>query len=292
MKTAYGCSDGGAALYALLDSQQFLMADLFVFVLADGSVLRYTDADGDLPFLGNVFSSAGPLLKRGTLRSVIGVEVDTLEVNFLVNSTVQINGMPIAQFARIGGFDGARMALWRSFMPVGAWGDTSAGVLVQFVGRVAEAEPARSGVTLNINSDLELLNIMLPRNVYQAGCIHSLYDAGCALVKASFAVASAVASGSTKMVLNCGLAQAAGYFDLGDVIFTGGANNGLSRSIKSYVPGVITLAYPLPNTPAVSDGFNAYPGCDGLQATCSSAKFNNLANFRGFPFIPVAETSY
>ncbi len=45
------------------------------------------------------------------------------------------------------------------------------------------------------------------------------------------------------------------------------------------------LAYPRVNAPATGDAFTVYQGCDHTMATCK-AKFNNLANFRGFPFVP------
>jgi uncharacterized phage protein (TIGR02218 family) len=208
-----------------------------------------------------------------------------------MNSGVLINGIPLVKFAAIGGFDGARAALWRTFMPVSSWGDVSAGYLIQFSGRTAELEPTRTGVKMNVNSDLELLNVMLPRNVYQAGCVHKLYDAGCALSRAALTVSSAAASGSTQRVINSALAQAAGYFDLGVLTFTAGANTGISRTVKSYAPGVHTLSFPLPSVPAIGDTFTTYPGCDKQQATCN-AKFSNVANFGGFPFIPAPETAY
>lgn len=296
MKSVYGV--GGvpgvgdpAAMNALLNSRQFLMADLYTITLADGTVLRYTAAARDLTVLANVFSSVGPLLTRGPTRIVIGLEVDTLEVNFLVNSGVLINGMPVAQFAAFGGFDGARLALWRTFMPVSSWGDVSAGYLIQFSGRTAELEPDRSKVKMNVHSDIELLNVMLPRNVYQAGCRHKLYSAGCTLSKAALTVSSAAASGSTQLVINSALAQAAGYFDLGVITFTSGANAGLSRTVKSYAPGVHTLSFPFPSVPAIGDTFTSYPGCDKQKATCDT-KFANLANFGGLPFIPAPETAY
>ena len=47
----------------------------------------------------------------------------------------------------------------------------------------------------------------------------------------------------------------------------------------------LTLGYPLQSTPAPGDTFTVYYGCDHTPGTCQS-KFNNLANFRGFPYIP------
>ena len=43
--------------------------------------------------------------------------------------------------------------------------------------------------------------------------------------------------------------------------------------------------YPLPYVPTSGDAFTAAQGCDHTMATCS-AKFNNLPNFRGYPFVP------
>ena len=296
MKSVYGV--GGVAgvgsptaMNALLASQQFVMADLFTFTLSDASALRYTSGDGDLTVLGNVFSSVGPFLTRGPTRSIIGLEVDTLEINFLVNSSVLIGSVPLAQFASAGGFDGARLALWRTFMAT--YGDVSAGYLIQFVGRVADLEATRTGVRMNVNSDIELLNVMLPRNVYQAGCRHKLYDAGCSLTQATFTTANAAAGGSTRYVVNSTLAQADNYFDLGVIAFTSGVNSGLTRTVKSYAnaSGAVTLAYPLRTAPTAGDTFDIYPGCDKTSSTCDT-KFSNVVNFGGFPTIPAPETAY
>jgi uncharacterized phage protein (TIGR02218 family) len=286
----------GAALISLLNAQQFISADLYTFTLASGTIYRYTNADGDLTSGGFLFSSAGPTLSRGRTRIVIGVEVDTLAISFGVNSSVLIGTIPVAQFAAQGGFDGARVKLERVFMPLTSWGDTSAGTLIMFVGRVAEVQCTRSGVAMNVNSDLELLNVMLPRNLYQAGCVHSLFDTGCTLLKASYAAAgtTTAAAGSTAKVLNCALTAATGWFDLGTVTFTGGLNTGVSRTVKSQTlagTDTLTLSNPLPYTPTVGDAFIAYPGCAKTSAICDS-KFANKVNFRGFETIPAPETSY
>ena len=312
MKTAYGCTDNGAALYALLAGQQFLMADLFKFTLASGTILRYTSWDGDLsvyegpsptptgPYTYQAVAADGvPYLTRGQTRSLIGVEVDTLQVDFLVNCGVLIGSIPLAQFAQQGGFDGATMELDRCFM--GTPGVTTPGYLIQFVGQVAEVDCTRSGVTVNVNSALQLLNVQLPRNLYQAGCIHALYDSGCALVRASYASTNAVvAAGSTKTVINNTLTTPiGGSFAQGKIVFTSGVNSGLTRTIKAYSTGVITLAFPLPALCGNGDTFTAYPGCTKQKATCmtfqvapNSAPNGNLANFRGFPFIPVSEAAF
>lgn len=82
-----------------------------------------------------------------------------------------------------------------------------------------------------------------------------------------------------------------GTFDQGTITFTGGPCAGLSRTIKAGDGSGLTLAYALPQAPAIGDPFTAYVGCDKTMATCAG-RFNNLAQFRGFPFIPVPETGY
>ena len=85
------------------------------------------------------------------------------------------------------------------------------------------------------------------------------------------------------------MAQAAGYFDLGVVKFTSGANNGVARTVKRHTSGQLVTLQPLPAAVANGDTFQVWPGCDKLQGTCSG-KFANLARFRGQPYIPMAET--
>jgi uncharacterized phage protein (TIGR02218 family) len=164
------------------------------------------------------------------------------------------------------------------------------GVIYLFEGRVEEPMPSRTQVTMKLHSDLELLNIEMPRNVVKPGCYNDLWDAGCGLLKALFTVSSSAATSSTKTQILCSLAQAAGYFDLGTIEFSSGQNSGVKRTIKSYTPGTINLSSPLPYTPAPGDTFDAAPGCDKTESRCDTI-FNNKANRRTFPYVPVPETS-
>jgi len=53
----------------------------------------------------------------------------------------------------------------------------------------------------------------------------------------------------------------------------------------------LSLMYPLPATPAAGDAFTVAFGCDHTRGTCQG-RFNNLANFRGFPFVPPPQIAY
>ena len=277
-----------APLLSLMQSNQtFILADLYTITTPSGVVLRYADFDIDLISGSNTFSASGPVLKREKTRTVIGLEVDTLDVEIYPRPTDLVNGMQFLVAAAAGFFDGSNLTLERAFI-IGT--QTVVGTLIMFSGVFADLEIARAKIALRVNSDISALQIQLPRNVYQAPCLHSLYDTDCSVVRSSFATAGTVVGGSTASTIRNGLAQSATYFDSGYVVFTSGNLNGVKRTIKSYSPGIFTIYNPLSVIPEVGDTFNIYPGCDKSMATCSS-KFSNLSNFRGFPFVPVPETA-
>ena len=43
--------------------------------------------------------------------------------------------------------------------------------------------------------------------------------------------------------------------------------------------------------PSTGDGFTVAFGCDHTRGTCQS-RFANLANFRGFPFVPPPQIAH
>ena len=281
MKTASG------TMIALLNGgQEFLIADLYTFTLNGGFIARYTGADAPLTVGGNAFA-VGPLITRSKIMSKVGLEVQTLDMTINADNSMLLNGTPWLQAARSGGLDGCRVLVERAFMPT--WGDTSAGKIWMFSGNVSDLEVTRTAARLKVKSDLEKLNMQWPRNLYQPGCLHTLYDSGCALSKGAFGWAAIVTSQSSVTQIYCNLPQADDYYSLGTILFYSGANNGVSRTVKKYYRGVVTLSLPLLTPPSLGDALAAYPGCDKQQSTCSG-KFSNLNNFRGFPYVPAPDT--
>lgn len=277
-----------APLLTLMQSNQtFLLADLYTITTPSGVILRYADFDTDLVSGGNTFSCSGPVFKRGRTRIVIGLEVDTLDVEIYPRPTDMVSGQQFLVAAAAGFFDGSNLKLERAFLESG---NTVIWTLIMFSGVFADLEVARARISLRVNSDVSMLQVNLPRNCYQAACLQSLYSTDCGVVRASFATAGTVAAGSTVSKINCGLAQAATYFDSGYVVFTSGNMNGVKRTVKSYSPGTFSIYNPLPEIPALGVTFSIYPGCDKTMTTCQT-KFSNLSKFRGFPFVPVPETA-
>lgn len=285
-----------SALQNLLASRQFFAADLYTFTLVGGGVLRSCAGDRDITAGGRLFTSQGPRIDRKDNKAKchwkIGVDVDTLVFDVMPQATDRVNGQAFLAACVQGAFDGAELQLERAFMAT--YGDTSVGTVILFAGRVAEIDLGRAVATFTINSHLELLNLQLPRNLWQPGCVNALGDASCGVALASFAVPGTVLAGSLPSVILANFALPTGYLDQGKIVFTGGANAGLARSIKAWIegaPGVIELLAPFPNLPAAGDTFVAYPGCDKTLGANGCAKFANTARFKGYPYVPTPETA-
>ncbi len=285
-------------LLALLASRQFYYATLFTFTLKGGTVLRYTDGDTNIVADGETYLCGGQddaLVNAGDNRVSIawhiGLQVDNVTFDVLPRAGT-VAGTPWLQALRLGAFDGAEVKVEYAFMPT--YGDTSVGTVVAFTGLVAEVNADRAKATFEVNSHLELLDRDMPRNLFQPGCTNTLFDTGCALLKASYTSTGTASGGTFTQFTTTSLAQAAGYFGLGVVTFTSGPNAGFSRTVKIHTKAgstsTITLLSPLPAAVASGNTFTIYPGCDKTQSTCT-AKFNNLANFRGYPYVPINETA-
>jgi uncharacterized phage protein (TIGR02218 family) len=282
------------ALQTLFSSNtQFLMADLYTITLIGGTVLRYTSADIAITWNGNTYSCLGPKISRDRVKTIVGVQVDSLDITFFPESTDLVNGSAFLTEVINGVFDGAWVSLDRLFLTTWA---SAVGSVNMFQGLVSNAVIGRSSAKITVKSPLELLNTYMPRNVYQPGCQHNLFDTGCTLNKASFLLGGVVtAPAPTPVAINSNLVSPgvipSQWVTLGFVTFTSGVLNGLSRGISaSNDAGGIQFSYPFPVAPAVGDTFNAYPGCDHQQSTCQN-KFNNIVHFRGFPYVPIPETA-
>jgi uncharacterized phage protein (TIGR02218 family) len=200
-----------------------------------------------------------------------------------------VEGIPFLQALRQGLFDGAFLQRDRAFLY--AWGAPPIGTVTLFHGRISSIDKiGRVEAQVKVKSDLVLLDIDFPRNIYQASCIHILFDGGCGLSKSAFAVAGTVGTGSTNLVINW--ANTANYFNEGTITFTSGELNGLSANLKASGGTTLTLVDQLPVAPQPGDTFNAYPGCNHTTGTGGCASFNNLVHFRGYPDVPPPATAF
>ena len=268
-------------------SDEFLMADLFRITLSNGQILQHTNADMPVVWDGQTYEAHKLIIKRGATRVAVGLDVDSNTLEIAAEPDYRLEGLQWSEAALGGALDGARVVIERIFFSDWA---TPVGAVVIFSGRVSDVSGSRSAVKVDVKSDIELLNVSSPRNIYQAGCMRTLYDGGCKVNREKFTVNGRVTANSTTGTeLACNLTQADGWFNQGVIKFTSGRNAGLSRTVKEHKGGRLSFALRLPSPPQSGDVFKIYPGCDKRQETCGK-KFDNIVHFRGFPYIPAADT--
>ena len=153
-----------------------------------------------------------------------------------------------------------------------------------FQGRVSTVDNVgRTQATLTVASDLVILDYDMPKNVFSPTCLHTLYDAGCGIIRGTFSLDGVLAPGRlrTRSTFCCARGRRPRIIG-----FYVRSQRKRRATVKSVAVGVAyKLMYPLPFAPAPGDTFNVAFGCDHTQATCQG-KFNNLQNFRGFPYVP------
>ncbi len=311
MKTPLWESSPGA-LAALLATGSFAYCDLHTFALSGGAgTIRIAAADLDITYpTGPTWSSRGaridPEQGRQTGHWKRGLDVDTWQtiimprtVDEITGATFpdKINGSPWGAAARQGALDGADYQVDRAYFS--AWPQpyvpvfTPVGIITMFAGLASEVDVNDSVVAITSNDYRALLGTKEPHKVFQSGCGHTLFDAGCTLDPADFVVPLAALAGSTRtrLVSSPTPPPGSGDYTLGRIVMTSGLNATFSRTVTAYdvASGALSLLNPLPFDVEVGDTFDAYPGCDKKSATCTL--FANLANFGGQPFIPAAETA-
>ena len=277
-------------LIALLDADQFVMADLYTITTVQGDVFRYTNYDFDLVVAGQVYNSDGPIISREGISLSLGIEVDNLSISIDCIDDNKWNGINVVQAFHNGQLDGARFKLERIFMDMNTPTDTSAGTIKLFEGRIIEPDLDRNSIQASVASDLDELNVQMPRNLYQPSCTNTMFDSACGLSREAHASTLLIESGSNTSRILCSISQSQGFFTQGVVEFLNGKNSGLKRTVRLHASGVLFLTLPVFNEPEVGDQIKVYPGCDKRLDTCKN-RFNNFARFRGAPFIPVPETA-
>lgn len=279
-----------AKLIALLDADQFVMADLYTITTVQGDEFRYTNYDFDLTVAGQTYSSSGPIISREGISLSLGIEVDNLSISIDCIDDNEWNGINVVQAFHNGQLDGARFKLERIFMDMATPTDTSAGTIKLFEGRIIEPDLDRNSIQASVASDLDELNVQMPRNLYQPGCVNTLFDSACGLLRQNFMVQTTIETGSTSARILCQVNQPQGWFTQGVIEFLDGGNAGLKRTVRLHESGALLLTLPLLEVPQAGQRIKVYPGCDKRLETCQN-RFNNFARFRGEPFIPVPETA-
>lgn len=288
--------------------QRFLVAELYTITLVDGTADYFTNLDIPITNDGHVFKANSLRIDGLKFKITVGLEVDEQEIKISAFPDNELASADFFSAVQAGLLDGAYIKRQRAFwswtvgeIPYDAYGAAPVDVVTLFTGKVSTiSKIGRTHAIVKLKSPMILLDMDMPRNSYQAGCIWNLYDdsintgivgTGCKLLAFDFVQNGVVESATeSTIVVDGGVITPTGADSLanyaqGTLVFTGGANTGLRTSIKTNDTTTIYFRFPPITGILPGDTFQYYPGCSKKFSTCDD-KFNNLVNFRGFPRVP------
>lgn len=279
----------------LLASRQFVYADCYTIYNKDGQSIRSATIQREVRIVNPVSGEGtvqfyrvdGVKLTGLKLNISVGTDVDEQELTLDYSSVQTYMGQPFGQALAMGRFDGGIIRRDRYFAP--DFKSDWVGGVPLFVGRTGAIDKiGRSTASVNVKSENILLDLPMPKNLYDAQCAHIVFDPGCKLVKSMYAEHGEAGAGGT--VTRIPWSGGSSEFSGGTVQIEDGGGVLLVRTIREYTSGGLLLYEPLPFAPELGAKFVAFPGCDRTKARCTV--FNNVDNWRAYPFVPVPETSY
>ncbi|WP_296643857.1 DUF2163 domain-containing protein [Roseinatronobacter sp.] len=272
------------ALQAHLDDGTTTLAWCWRITRADGVSFGFTDHDCTLSFAGTDFEPESGFA-ASEIRAGSDLSVDAQDAEGVLSSD-RITETDILE----GRWDAAEVELWRV-----NWADTSQRVLMRR-GAVGQIRRGRMAFVAEVRSLAHVLGQTVGRT-FQAGCDAALGDARCGVDledPAYKGIGTVVDPLRDRAFTASGLGGfSSGWFAFGTVNWTSGANSGRRAEVLAHdlVDGIAVLTLLEAPVRPVNEGdaFTIRAGCDKRIENCS-AKFGNVANFRGFPHIPGQDT--
>lgn len=242
----------------------------------DALVQGFTDHDAPVVFDGTPFEAVSGFV-ASQVQSTLGLAVDNLSVVGALSSDT-LNEHDLAA----GLYDDADIEIWRV-----NWNATDQRVLMR-KGSLGQVKRGKTGFTAEVRGLAHRLNQPVGR-VFAYSCDADLGDARCTKdVSASIFTANGTIANVTdaRRFTVSGIAgYANNWFSFGKLSFTSGANAGRAMEIKRHAGTGIELWQAMSDAVAPGDAVTLVTGCDKQFATCKS-KFDNVVNFRGFPYMP------
>jgi hypothetical protein len=297
-----------AATLAILAGGQYVKFEFYTLTLPNlAQSFYFTNADVSLTVGGHTWLT-GLSIVRSAFTQAVGLAVQSVDLTIEPQAdnpagAVTLGGAGFLSACRAGAFDGGIITISKGFFlrpAAGAQMDLSPGIVKWFAGIVDQVQVGRFTVDITVNDLVQVLNVQMPRNILQSGCVHALFDAGCTLNKAANTNTNSIVSGLTANGFTSSSAKPLDFYTLGVVTFTSGVLNGSSYAVSRFLAGgAVVFVVPFAAMPSIGDTYSWVPGCDKSQAMCASGKFiiggvgaSNLAHYRGAPYVPQPETLY
>jgi len=262
-----------AALTAHLTGEVTTLAILWKITRQDGAVYGFCDHDQDIDYNGVVYMADSGFVTSNISTSA-DLSVDNMEADGWLTATVIT-----ADDVMAGLWDYADVEIIRvnyNDLSMGhEW--LRKGNLGEFTLQDGKFKTEMRGLTQALQQ--------VPGYKYLPACNADLGDAKCKVDMGGFTASSTVSVVIDEHIFSSGCSEADGFFDGGLLTFTSGANSGRAMEVKSYSGQAFTLQAMMPEPVLAGDAFTVTAGCDKSLDTCRD-RFDNVVNFRGFPFIP------
>jgi uncharacterized phage protein (TIGR02218 family) len=262
-------------LTAHFGGELLTLAILWKLTRTDDTIMGFTNHDKDIVY-DDVTYEAASAFTASAIKNNSSMAVDNLEVDGILDNEKITEPDLMA-----GLYDGAQVEVY-----LVNYEDLTQGALIMRTGTLGEFSIQKEMFTAEIRGLSQKIQQNIGR-IVTPRCPAVLGDSKCTVDLSGFTFSGVVSSVTDNQTFNSSsLTQDAGYFKFGVIEWTGGSNAGLSMEVKSSPEvGLINLALPMPYNIEAGDEFNAVAGCNKAWTTCKD-KFDNLVNFRGFPFVP------
>lgn len=283
-------------------------ADCFAIELPTGGTLYATTGQWDITFPVGTPGWAGPtttfkattygVWTRGKITSEATTKcsANTMSLSCVPRQDTNYPGLSIGilNAALNHLFDAATVYVFTAYMPLGNYGNVSAGIETKFQGTITRTPGlSRNKVDFECADPMYLLAMKVPSRLAQANCGWSFADENCTLLPANFTATVTAGTGSNQTKIT-GATQPDGYFTQGVAKCLTGNNAGLSQTVKAYASGTITLMAGWLLPVAVGDTFAVIRGCDHTPTTCAATTRvdgspepqDYRVRFGGTPFVP------
>jgi uncharacterized phage protein (TIGR02218 family) len=254
------------------------------FVRRDGLVVRVTTCSIDLLINGEVYKSRDGVVPTA-IEGSPDASVHNSEINGTLASTLATEADILA-----GLWDGATVTIFEV-----NYRDLTMGTLLLQQGTIGNVKAGRSKFNAEVRGLSQALQQTIGR-VFQERCDANLGDARCKVNLVPLTVSGALtAIADRRNISDVSRTEAADYFGAGVITFTSGLNMNVSMEVAAFTAPNFSLVLPLPFNPVIGDAYTVIPGCRKRHerdltklsgvSDCKD-KFNNLLNFRGFPYFP------
>lgn len=252
--------------FASRETSQAAGAPVELYDFAQGvNHYRFTSGDAAQVYLGNTY--AANYIKRTQVDQSQEQEAGAVEID------IEMDNSMLTMFKNYLPDSEVTLTVFRNhrgdsdFQPV-------------FIGTVDSVQFSPGMAKLTCNSIFNKLKREVPYPRYQRQCNHMLYSSGCGVVEGTFTVTGTLSAVSGADITSTTFGtKPNGWFNNGWVLW--GTQR---RFVLNHVGNVITTITPFAGISA-GQSVSAVAGCARSESDCIG-KFNNIANFFGFPRIP------